>query len=50
MTDRETALLKSLIQWMRDAAERSTKSGRPDEAMGLMRAAARLEQELPKDA
>lgn len=48
MTDKERALLTAIIQWCRDAADRAAKSRKPDEATGLLRAAARLQQELDR--
>jgi len=46
MTPRETALLQSIVQWCRDAADRAVKSGRDQEAVGLLRGAAKLEAVL----
>lgn len=49
MTPRDTALLQSCIDWMRDAANRATASGREQEAMGLLRGAAKLEAALTEE-
>lgn len=48
LTAPERTLLKSLIEWCRLAADRAARSKKPDEAVGLLRAAARLEQELTR--
>ena len=50
MTEKEIDLLRAVVLWCRDAAEKATRSHRTDEALGLLRAAARLEQELPVSA
>jgi hypothetical protein len=48
VTERELALLKDVVAWMRKAAEHATASRHPDEALGLLRGAAKLEHELPR--
>jgi len=49
MTPKERALLTSIVQWCRDAADRAAVSKRFDEGTGLLRAAAKLEQVLTED-
>lgn len=47
MTDGERRLLESLIKWCRDAADKAAKT-RPDESLGLLRAAAKFEDEFKR--
>ena len=49
MTPKERALLQSIVQWCRDAADRAAVSKRPDEGTGLLRAAAKLEAVLREE-